>query len=157
MARNHVHCALLSKKWGTLSPQRQWRPTTIPPTVVPLTPSNKSHQHAFYWIRNCVCQSQLQIYWSNGQTNRADYFSKHHLASHHQAIRSIYLYSPTNPTRNDFECLSDNDTATALANANCHANSLTNIFTAVAPQYELQKIDTPNPVLCNLLVSFLRT
>ena len=40
----------------------------------------------FYWIRNRVHQGQFQIYWSKGTTNRANYFSKHHPASHHQAI-----------------------------------------------------------------------
>jgi hypothetical protein len=68
---------------------------------------SKAIDMRFYWIRDRVRQGQFQIYWSKGQTNRADYFSKHHPASHHQAIRSTYLYSPTNPTRNYFECLDD--------------------------------------------------
>jgi hypothetical protein len=70
---------------------------------------SKAIDMRFYWIRDRVRQGQFKIYWSKGQTNRADYFSKHHPASHHQAIRSTYLYSPTNPTRNDFDCLSDTD------------------------------------------------
>ena len=68
---------------------------------------SKAIDMRFYWIRDRVRQGQFKIYWSKGQTNRADYFSKHHPASHHQAIRSTYLYSPTNPKRNYFECLSD--------------------------------------------------
>ena len=51
----------------------------------------------FYWIRNRIRQGQFQIYRRKGQTNRANYFSKHHPASHHQATRSTYLnhtYSP---------------------------------------------------------------
>ncbi len=68
---------------------------------------SKAIDMRFYWIRDRVHQGQFKIYWSKGQTNRADYFSKHHPASHHQAIRSMYLYSPTNPTRNYFECLAD--------------------------------------------------
>ena len=68
---------------------------------------SKAIDMRFYWIRDQVRQGRFQIYWSKGQTNRADYFSKHHPASHHQAIRSTYLYSPTNPTRNYFECLAD--------------------------------------------------
>ena len=68
---------------------------------------SKAIDMRFYWIRDRVRQGQFQIYWSRGQTNRADYFSKHHPASHHQAIRSTYLYSPTNPARNYFECLTD--------------------------------------------------
>jgi hypothetical protein len=68
---------------------------------------SKAIDMRFYWIRDRVRQGQFQIYWSKGLTNRADYFSKHHPSSHHQAIRSTYLYSPTNPTRNYFDCLSD--------------------------------------------------
>jgi hypothetical protein len=68
---------------------------------------SKAIDMRFYWIRDRVRQGQFKIYWSKGQTNRADYFSKHHPASHHQAIRSAYLYSPSNPTRNYFECLDD--------------------------------------------------
>jgi hypothetical protein len=63
---------------------------------------SKAIDMRFYWIRDRVRQGQFQIYWSKGKTNRADYFSKHHPASHHQAIRSTYLYSPTNPSRNYF-------------------------------------------------------
>ena len=71
---------------------------------------SKAIDMRFYWIRDRVRQGQFKIYWSKGQTNRADYFSKHHPASHHQAIRSTYLYAPTNPTRNYFECLADTTT-----------------------------------------------
>ena len=78
---------------------------------------SKAIDMRFYWIRDRVRQGQFQIYWSKGQTNRADYFSKHHPASHHQAIRSTYLYSPTSPSRNYFDCLADT-AATPPATAN---------------------------------------
>ena len=84
---------------------------------------SKAIDMRFYWIRDRVRQGQFKIYWSKGQTNRADYFSKHHPASHHQAIRSTYLYSPTNPTRNYFECLADS--APTPPTAAPSANSLT--------------------------------
>jgi hypothetical protein len=84
---------------------------------------SKAIDMQFYWIRNRFCQGQFQIFWSRGQTNRADYFSKHHPAFHHQAICSTYLYSPTNPTRNYFECLSD--LTPAPSSAVSSANSLT--------------------------------
>jgi hypothetical protein len=77
----------------------------------------------FYWIRDRVCQDQFQINWSKGQSNCADFFSKHHPASHHPAIRSTYLHLPTNPARNYFECLCN--TAPALSAAGSSANSLT--------------------------------
>ncbi|KAI2493168.1 Reverse transcriptase (RNA-dependent DNA polymerase) [Fragilaria crotonensis] len=77
---------------------------------------SKAVDMRFYWIRDRVRQGQFQIYWRKGNTNRADYFSKHHPASHHQAIRSTYLYSATNPTKNYFDCLADTELPpTALA------------------------------------------
>jgi len=72
---------------------------------------SKAVDMRFYWVRDRVRQGQFLVYWSKGASNKADYFSKHHPASHHQAIRSTYLYSPTNPARNYFECLSDQDTS----------------------------------------------
>ncbi|KAI2506705.1 Reverse transcriptase (RNA-dependent DNA polymerase) [Fragilaria crotonensis] len=77
---------------------------------------SKAVDMRFYWIRDRVRQGQFRIYWRKGNTNRADYFSKHHPASHHQAIRSTYLYSATNPTKNYFDCLADTELLpTALA------------------------------------------
>jgi hypothetical protein len=61
----------------------------------------------FYWIRDRVRQGQFHVYWSKGSRNRADYFTKHHPASHHRAIRSTYLYSPDNPSKNYFDCLAE--------------------------------------------------
>ncbi|KAI2495038.1 Reverse transcriptase (RNA-dependent DNA polymerase) [Fragilaria crotonensis] len=90
---------------------------------------SKAIDMRFYWIRDRVRQGQFKIYWSKGTTNRADYFSKHHPASHHQAIRSTYLYSPTNPTRNYFECLAD--TAPAMSTTVHSAKSLT--FSCAVP------------------------
>jgi hypothetical protein len=45
----------------------------------------------FYWIRDHVRQGQFHIYWGPGQLNLADYFTKHHSASHHCAMCSHYL------------------------------------------------------------------
>ena len=71
---------------------------------------SKAIDMRFYWIRDRVRQGHFQVYWRKGATNRADYFSKHHPASHHQAIRSTYLYSPAHPSKNYFDCLADADT-----------------------------------------------
>jgi hypothetical protein len=43
----------------------------------------------FYWIRDRVCQGQFHIYWGPGQLNLADYFTKHHSASHHRSCGLI--------------------------------------------------------------------
>jgi hypothetical protein len=41
--------------------------------------------------------------------NKADYFTKHHPATHHQAIRSAYLYNKTDRSKNYFDCLQDKE------------------------------------------------
>jgi hypothetical protein len=71
---------------------------------------SKAIDMRFYWIRDRARQGQFQIYWKKGALNKADYFTKHHPASHHQQIRSSYLYSPDDPSRNYFDCLQDDTT-----------------------------------------------
>ena len=71
---------------------------------------SKAIDMRFYWIRDRVRQGQFQIYWKKGILNKADYFTKHHPATHHQQIRSAYLHdSATSPSRNYFDCLQDNN------------------------------------------------
>ena len=45
----------------------------------------------FYWIRDRVRQGQFIVYWRNGDSNRADYFSKHHPATHHKKFK-MHMY-----------------------------------------------------------------
>lgn len=70
---------------------------------------SKAIDMRFYWLRDRVRQGHFRIYWQKGSLNRADYMTKHHPASHHRAIRSVYLHSPDNPRRNYFECLTDTE------------------------------------------------
>jgi hypothetical protein len=70
---------------------------------------SKAMDMRFYWVRDRVRQGKFHVYWKPGKTNRADYFSKHHPAKHHQAIRSSYLYDQDNPARNYFDCLTDDN------------------------------------------------
>jgi hypothetical protein len=65
----------------------------------------------FYWIRDCVRQGQFHVYWKRGILNKADYFTKHHPATHHQQIRSSYLHSPTASSKNYFDCLQEEMTS----------------------------------------------
>jgi hypothetical protein len=58
---------------------------------------SKAIDMRFYWIRDRERQGQFQMYWSKGQTNRADYFSKHHPASHHQSICQLTHYPSSGP------------------------------------------------------------
>ena len=52
----------------------------------------------YYWVRDRVRQGQFHIYWGRGKDNLADYFTKHHPASHHRAVRPLYLHDPDNPS-----------------------------------------------------------
>jgi len=47
---------------------------------------SKAIDMRFYWVRDRVRQGQFHIFWRPGTTNRADYFTKHHPTSHHQAV-----------------------------------------------------------------------
>jgi hypothetical protein len=70
----------------------------------------------FYWVRDRVCQKQFKIHWKKGSVNHADYFSKHHPAPHHRAVRSTFLYDPENSRRNHFAILQDAEDASANNN-----------------------------------------
>ena len=74
---------------------------------------SKAIDMRYYWIRDRVCQGQFHIYWRKGLLNRADYFTKHHPTSHHQNIRSAYLYSPHDPSKNYFDSLYDSEKSLA--------------------------------------------
>jgi hypothetical protein len=63
----------------------------------------------FYWTRNIVRQGQFHVIWHKGKLNKADYFTKHHPASHHQNIRSAYLHDPADKSKNYFEVLQDQE------------------------------------------------
>jgi len=60
----------------------------------------------FYWLCDRKRQGQFHIFWRPGATNRADYFSKHHPASHHQAVCPTYLHTPPSAS-NHSACLSN--------------------------------------------------
>ena len=44
-----------------------------------------------FWFVDRVNQRQFKIYWRTNKLNLADFFTKHHLTSHHQKMRPIYL------------------------------------------------------------------
>ena len=41
----------------------------------------------FYWLRDRERQEQFRIYWRPGKLNYADYWTKHHAATHHCTVR----------------------------------------------------------------------
>jgi hypothetical protein len=51
----------------------------------------------FHWLRCCKAQGQFRYYWRPGTQNLADYFTKHHLASHHKANRPTFLTPREDP------------------------------------------------------------
>ena len=53
----------------------------------------KSMDMRFYWLRCRDAQGQFRYYWRPGPTNRADYYTKHHPASHHIEKRPTILTS----------------------------------------------------------------
>ena len=55
---------------------------------------SKAMDMRFFWIRDRVRRGQFYVYWQKGNTNLADYFTKHHPAKHHQRMRPVYLHSP---------------------------------------------------------------
>jgi hypothetical protein len=76
----------------------------------------------FYWIRDRVQQGQFHIFWKKGIHNRADYFTKHHPAFHHQDIRSACLYEPKNCSKNYFECLQQEQDSDMTTNPSSKVN-----------------------------------
>ena len=51
----------------------------------------KAMDMRFHWLRCRDAQGQFRYYWRPGTQNLADYFTKHHPASHHKASRPTYL------------------------------------------------------------------
>ena len=62
-------------------------------------------------VRDRVRQGRFHVIWRPGKQNLAKYFSKHHPASHHRAIRQHHLYEPRSPDRpasnNYYACLQE--------------------------------------------------
>jgi len=51
----------------------------------------KAMDMRFHWLRCRDAQGQFQYYWRPGTQNLADYFTKHHPASHHKASQAHVL------------------------------------------------------------------
>ena len=56
---------------------------------------SKSWDMRYYWLRDKITQQQLKFFWESGQSNKADYFTKHHSTKHHRATRQQYVYDKT--------------------------------------------------------------
>ncbi len=51
----------------------------------------KAMDMRYWWLRDRNNQEQFRYYWRPGPTNRSDYFTKHHCATHHQEKGDKYL------------------------------------------------------------------
>jgi hypothetical protein len=54
----------------------------------------------FHWLPCHEAQDQYQFYWRPGTQNLADYWTKHHPASHHKAFQPQILTSSTTDHEN---------------------------------------------------------
>ncbi len=52
---------------------------------------SKAMDMRFYWLRDRVAQKQFYVFWRKGNSNLADYFTKHFPASHHQSVCATYV------------------------------------------------------------------
>ena len=51
---------------------------------------SKSWDMRFHWLRE-KNKTDLNVYWAPGNTNHADYFTKHHSPTYHKQVRSKYI------------------------------------------------------------------
>jgi hypothetical protein len=58
-------------------------------TIIPK--ATKAMDMRFHWLRCRDAQGQFRYYWRPGPSNRADYWTKHHPASHHVSFRPEIL------------------------------------------------------------------
>ncbi len=58
---------------------------------------SRSMEMRFFWIGDKVAQEMYALNWHPGQENLANYQSKHHVGSHHIAVRPWYLHMENSP------------------------------------------------------------
>jgi hypothetical protein len=51
----------------------------------------------YFWVGNKAAHNMYTLSWHPGQENLADYQSKHHIGSHHLAVRPWYLHQEDSP------------------------------------------------------------
>ncbi len=58
---------------------------------------SQSMEMRYFWMCDKIAQNAFGVKWHPGQENLADYQSKHHPGTHHQAIRPWYLHTKYSP------------------------------------------------------------
>ena len=57
---------------------------------------SKSWDMSFHWLRDKEAQKHFNIVWKKGKEDYADYFTKHHITSHHRRMRPVYVRDALN-------------------------------------------------------------
>jgi hypothetical protein len=53
---------------------------------------SRSMEMRYFWVGDKIARDMFALSWHPGQENLADYQSKHHIGSHHVAVRPWYLH-----------------------------------------------------------------
>eukprot|EP00956_Cyclotella_meneghiniana_P007284 scaffold9923_cov20-Cyclotella_meneghiniana.AAC.2 len=95
MAREAVYIRIILEEMGHKQPPTPIQTDNAMAEGVinsKITPKRtKAMDIRFHWLRDRECQEQFRFYWRPGKTNYADYWTKHHLPSHHVNMRKEFL------------------------------------------------------------------
>ena len=86
-----IHKELFRKKLPT--PTETYNSTDL--SIVNSTvkqKKSKAMDMRLYLVKDLTGQGKFFVHWGPGKTNKADYFTKHHLPIHHTAMSHKYLH-----------------------------------------------------------------
>ena len=52
---------------------------------------SKAWDMRLYWLQDRTNNKEVKIYWSQGNNNLADYYTKHFSPTYHQQLRPTYI------------------------------------------------------------------
>jgi len=58
---------------------------------------SRSMEMGYFWVCDKIAQEAYDVRWHPGQENLADYQGKHHIGTHHKAVRPWYLHEKHSP------------------------------------------------------------
>ena len=95
MAREAVYIRIILEEMGHKQPPTPLQTDNAMADKIvngKITPKRtKAMDMRFHWLRDRECQNQFRIYWRPGKLNYADYWTKHHAATHHKNVRKEFL------------------------------------------------------------------
>ncbi len=101
MQKQPSRCATPSRKWATPNHEHQFRRITKPRMTY--SPTRSCQRLCKPWTCDSTgyaavtLRDNFDIIGDRAHKNLADYFTKHHPASHHKASRPTYLTSSSDP------------------------------------------------------------